>query len=67
LDHVYVQGSRVWVDVVHKESDLRARDRCGGARGSMVAMLRPSGIDKYHDAIAKLLDEESAEHRVLKS
>jgi hypothetical protein len=31
-----------------------------------LAMSRPSGIDKYHAAIEKLLDEESGEHKVLK-
>ncbi|KAG9188916.1 hypothetical protein G6011_07621 [Alternaria panax] len=30
-----------------------------------VAMSRPSGIDKYHAAIAKRLDEETGEHRIL--
>lgn len=31
----------------------------------MLAMSRPSGIDKYHDAIKKLLDVEFVEHKVL--
>jgi hypothetical protein len=33
----------------------------------MLALSRPSGIDKYHAAVKRILDVEMAEHRILDS